>query len=322
MEILITGSIAYDYLMKFPGRFKEYLLPNMLDKVSLSFLVDSLKRNWGGVAANIAYNLALLGEHPKVMATAGRDFDQYREWLESHGVDTSAVIQVDDVFTASFFATTDLDNNQIASFYTGAMAYAKDHSIRETVGKMPDMVVISPNDPQAMTNYANECAEAGVPFMFDPSQQVIRLDADFLRHGIEHAHTLVVNEYEFELTQEKTGWKRDDILKRVKVLIVTLGEQGAVIYADGDEYRIPTVPPKRIADPTGVGDAFRAGVLKGMARGWPWDVTGRVGALCATYVLEQEAPQGHSYTPQEFVARYREYFDDDGVLDELLSQSP
>ncbi len=318
MDIVITGSIAFDYLMTFPGYFKDHLLADMLDRVSLSFLVDRLDKHFGGVAPNIAYTLALLGERPKVLGTAGRDFDQYRAWLEAAGVDTSPVAQLDDVFTASFFANTDKDNNQIASFYAGAMAYAKDHTLAGTLDRMPDLVVISPNDPQAMMNLAQECAEREIPFMFDPSQQVLRLDEDFLCHGIERAHILICNEYEFELICDKTGLDRETILGHVDVLIVTLGDRGSAIYVDGKEHRVPVVPVERIADPTGVGDAYRGGLLKGIALGWPWLLCGQVGAVCAAYVLEQVGTQNHRYTRAEFVERFRAHFDDGGRLDALL----
>ena len=319
MEIVITGSIAYDYLMTFPGYFKEHLLPDKLDRVSLSFLVDQLDKHFGGTAPNIAYTLALLGERPKVLGTAGKDFDPYREWLEAAGVDTSAIVQLDHVFTASYFANTDRDNNQIASFYAGAMAHAKDYTLANIVDSMPDLVVITPNDPTAMIQLKDECVANGVPFMFDPSQQVLRLDRDFLCSGIECANTLVCNEYEFELIQDKTRLDRDAILNHVQVLIVTLGAQGSVIYADGEEHRIPAAPVAHIVDPTGVGDAYRGGLLKGMALGWPWPISGRVGAVCAAYALEQVGPQNHRYSRQEFVQRFRASFDDEGLLDALLA---
>ncbi|MBN1287514.1 MAG: carbohydrate kinase family protein [Anaerolineae bacterium] len=317
MDIVITGSIAFDYLMTFPGRFKEHLIPDKLDRVSLSFLVDHLDKHFGGIAPNIAYTLALLGERPRVLGTAGKDFDEYRAWLETAGVDTSAVIQLDDVYTASFFANTDLDNNQIASFYAGAMARARDYTLAKTLVRMPDLVVISPNDPQAMTTIAGECREHGVRYLFDPSQQVLRLDKDFLCSGISGAYILICNEYEFELISQKTGLDRDAMLDHVAVLVVTLGDQGSVIYTGGDACRVPVAPVARIADPTGVGDAYRGGFLKGVAAGWPWELCGQVGAVCAAYVLEQVGTQNHRYTPAEFVARFRQTFDDKGLLDGL-----
>ncbi len=323
MDIVVTGSIAYDYLMRFPGRFKDHLIPENLHKVSLSFLVEDMSRHWGGVAANIAFNLALLGHRPRLFGTVGKDFADYRLWLEAVGVDTSTVVVIDRVFTASFFANTDQENNQIASFYSGAMAYAKDYTLAQTVPGTPDYVVISPNDPTAMNQLADECTERGIPFMYDPSQQVPRLDGSVLRHSIERCHTLIVNDYEWSMIRNKTGMEREDVLNHAKVLIITLGKQGAEIYTDGQCHPIPAfpVPDHAIADPTGVGDAFRAGILRGISLGWPWGVTGRAAALCAAYVLENVGTQSHRYSLPEFVARYRTAFDDKGVLDSLITRT-
>jgi adenosine kinase len=323
MDIVVTGSIAYDYLMRFPGRFREHFIAENMHKVSLSFLVEDMSRHWGGVAANIAFTLGLLGQRPRLMGTAGRDFSDYRAWLEGVGVDTSPVVVIEEVFTASFFANTDLENNQISSFYSGAMAYAKDYTLAQTVKGIPDYVVVSPNDPTAMNRLTDECNERGIPFMYDPSQQVPRLDGGVLRHSIERCHTLIVNEYEWSLISNKTGMSREDVLGRVNVLIITQGKQGAQIFADGQCHDIPAfpVPEHAIADPTGVGDAFRAGILCGMAHDWPWDVTGRLASLCAAYVLENVGTQTHRYIPQEFVARYRTAFDDRGLLDALITNA-
>jgi adenosine kinase len=317
-EIVITGSIAYDYLMRFPGKFREHLLLDKLDTISLSFLVDEMTRHWGGTGANIAFNLALLGRQPRLMGTAGRDFADYRTWLNAAGVDTSAVIVIDQVFTASFFANTDLENNQIASFYGGAMAFARDYSLVKTLGAKPDYVIISPNDPVAMERLVDECIAEHIPYMYDPSQQLPRLEADVLRRGVEHCHGLAVNEYEWNMLNRKTGLSQEDVLRQAKVLIRTLGKNGAEIFAEGQRYSIPIYPTENVVNPTGVGDAFRAGILCGMALGWSWDVAGRAGSLCAAYVLEQSGTQNHRFTPQEFVARYRLAFDDQGVLDSLL----
>jgi len=315
MNVIVTGSIAYDYLMTFPGRFAECILPDQLHCISLSFLVDEMRRQRGGCAANIAYNLALLGERPRLMGTVGQDFGEYRAWLEAHGVDTSLTREEPDLFTASFFVNTDLDGNQIASFYTGAMARARDLSLR---GLQADLVTISPNDPQAMVRYAAECRELGLPYLYDPSQQIIRLSADDLRAGLEGCALLVVNEYEFNLIQERTGLEAEAIRAAPAwACVVTCGAEGSRIWAEGRMYEIPIVPPGRVADPTGVGDAYRAGLIKGLALGVGWDLAGRMGALAATYALEQVGPQSHTYTPAGFVARFREHFDDGGMLDKM-----
>lgn len=318
MDILLSGSIAYDYLMTFPGLFHEHILPERLQSISLSFLVDSMTRQRGGTAPNIAYTLALLGEHPRLISPVGEDFEDYRAWLEKTGVDTSWARIIPGKYTASFFATTDRSNAQIASFYPGAMADAASLSIAD-VEKRPDLVVISPTDPGAMKKHAAECRELGIPYLFDPSQQVLRLEGDELALDMQGAHFLFVNDYEFGLISKKTGLDLDAMLKHVDIIVVTRGEQGASIYADGREVRVPVAPAERIVDPTGVGDAFRGGFLTGYARGWDWSLCGEMGALAATYCIEQNGPQNHHYTRPEFVARFRKSFDDRGKLDELLA---
>jgi adenosine kinase len=324
MDIAITGSIAYDYIMRFPGKFKDHIIPDKLDHISLSFLADEMSRHWGGVAANIGYTLGLLklDPRPKLVGTVGRDFGDYRTWLEAAGADTSTVRQFDEIFTASFFVNTDAVNNQIAFFYSGAMAHSRDYPLKEALsGQKPDLVVVSPNDPGGMQLYVDECHTEGIPFMYDPSQQVARLEGDDLQHGIDRCTILVCNEYEFDIIMQKTGLTRDQIIDRVPTVIVTLGEQGSAIYTDGTRIDVPVFPVEAIADPTGVGDGFRAGLLRGRAEGWSWELSGQVGALCATYVLENIGTQTHRFTPESFVARFRTAFDDDGALDSLLSVS-
>lgn len=319
MRVVISGSIAFDYLMRFPGRFREHLIEGKLDRISVSFLVETLVRERGGSGANIAYSLALLGERPILMGTAGSDFADYRAWLEVNGVDTSAVRVIPDVFTASFFANTDSENNQIGSFYTGAMAYSRGYRLAEAVQGKPDLVVIAPNDPVAMSELADECCESDVPFMFDPSQQVIWLDADFLRYGTEQCGILIVNEYEWAMIAKKTGLTREELVAQGKTLIVTHGSEGSHIYAGGEHIVIPVFPVTRIADPTGVGDAYRAGLLKGIACGFEWELCGQLGAVAAAYVLEHNGTQNHTYTLPQFVERFRTAFDDHGALDAWLA---
>jgi adenosine kinase len=311
MNIIVTGSIAFDYLMSFPGSFSEHLLPDHLARVSVSFLVDSMDKRRGGCAPNIAYTLALLGERPRLMGTAGQDFEEYRRWLEASGVDTSLVKVVDGKFTASFFCSTDKDGNQIALFYTGAMAHAGELSFRAVEGC--DLAIISPNDPAAMVQYAAECRTVSIPYLFDPSQQVARLSAEELREGVAGAYIVVCNDYEFEIIRQKTGMSEADVLRHTEALVVTRGEQGASILTSDRTIQIPAVPPRRIVDPTGVGDAFRAGFMKGLAMGAPHEVCGRLGSVAATYVLEHLGGQSHAYTLEEFAARYKEHF---GPLEE------
>lgn len=321
MNVIVTGSIAYDYLMRFPGKFVDHFILDQLHQVSLSFLVDEMTKHWGGVAANIAYNMALLGVRPKLMGTVGRDFGDYRQWLERAGVDCSTVRQHDDVFTASFFATTDLENNQIASFYGGAMAYADQYSLSEAYSGATDLVVISPNAPGAMDNLANECRAKGIRFVYDPSQQVPRLNGDQLRQQMQGAYAMIVNAYEAEIIGKKTGLSFDQLRENFEYLVITQGKRGSHIYHGSELIEVPAFPEVHIKDPTGVGDAYRAGLLRGLMAEWPARISGLVGGLCATYVLEQVGTQNHTYTPQEFIKRFRETFDDGGVLDELMTNT-
>jgi adenosine kinase len=306
MKIIVTGSIAYDYLMSFPGKFTELLLPDQLERISLSFLVDTMDKRRGGCAPNIAYSLALLGERPLLMATAGEDFGEYREWLNAAGVDTANVRQVAGKFTASFFCSTDQNNTQIASFYTGAMADAGELSFQGF--KDCGLAIISPNDPAAMMQYAGECRTLGIRHIFDPGQQCARMSGDELREGIIGATIVICNDYEFELIKEKTGLGEADILRASEALIVTRGEHGSSVITKAGRIDVPAVTPHRIVDPTGVGDAFRSGLMKGMALGLSYAVSAQLGSVAATYALEHLGGQSHSYTWAAFLERYQEHF--------------
>jgi adenosine kinase len=306
MSTVVTGSIAYDYLMSFPGKFTEHFLPEHMNRVSLSFLVDSMDKRRGGCAPNIAYTMALLGERPRLMATAGQDFDDYRRWLEAAGVDTSLVKQVADKFTASFFCSTDSENNQIASFYTGAMANAAELSFRTLEGIR--MVIISPNDPAAMVQYAEECRTLRIPFIWDPGQQCARMNGDELRAGLNGSAIVICNDYEFELIRQKTGLDEDGVFAHTGALIVTRGEQGSTVRYGSRNVAVPAVAPYKVVDPTGVGDAFRGGLLKGLATGADLEICCRLGSMAATYALEHLGGSSHAYTWEEFYTRYRTHF--------------
>lgn len=317
MKIACTGSIAFDYLMTFPGYFKEHILPESLHKLSLSFLVDSMVRQRGGTAPNIAHTLALLGNKPYLVGTVGEDFAEYREILNSRGVNTAYTKKIDGVFTASFFVNTDLSNAQIASFYTGAMQYATEVPIALMQPNLPDLVVISPNDPTAMDQYVTECVELGIPFLYDPGQQVVRSAPAELKRGAIQAQSLFVNDYEYELLKKHTGLTEAELLSSLEFMVVTMGEKGAVIYAHGETFEIPVVSTAHIVDPTGVGDAFRGGFLSGYSHGLDWQTCGQMGAMAATYCLEQRGTQVHSYTIDEYIDRYAENFGDASALSVL-----
>ena len=308
MTIAVTGSMAYDYIMSFPGRFADHILPDQIEILSVSFLVDSMRRERGGCGGNIAYNLALLGQPTLLMATVGQDAPEYVAWLRDQGVDTSGVLQLPDEFTASFFVSTDQDNNQIASFYTGAMAKASRLSFKDNNPEAIEIAIISPNDPVAMVRYARECQELGIPYIYDPSQQIPRLSPSELVEGIEGAKVLILNDYEFGMIKKQTGLSAGEIQELVEIVVITRGERGSVVRTCQGTWDIPIAPPRRIADPTGVGDAYRAGFITGMCRELSWDVVGQMGSLAAAYVLEEHGTQRHRYSLDSFRQRYRETF--------------
>ena len=313
MNIIVTGSVAFDYLMSFPGKFTEHFLPEHMSRVSLSFLVDTMDKRRGGCAPNIAYTLALLGERPRLMATAGQDFDDYRRWLDAAGVDTSLVKVVGGKFTASFFCSTDVDSNQIASFYTGAMANAGELSFR--TAEACGLAIISPNDPAAMVQYAEECRTLGIPYIWDPGQQCARMSGEELKEGLTGAAIVISNDYEFELIRQKTGLDEDTLLEHCEALVITRGEAGCSVVERHGRTDVPAVPPHQIVDPTGVGDAFRGGFMKGMARGDEYAVCARLGSVAATFALEHLGGQSHAYTLEEFRDRYEAHFGRVGALD-------
>lgn len=326
MNVVVTGSVAFDYIMSFPGHFSEHILPDKLDSISLSFLVDDMRRVYGGCAPNIAYSLALLGERPRLMASAGLDAGEYRDWLAEQGVDTSLLLICEDCFTASFFVNTDLDQNQIASFYTGAMARAHELSLYDIAPDpqspdKPDIVIISPNDPQAMAKYARECRELGISYIYDPSQQVARVGGEELVEGLTGAKLLILNDYEYSILQNKTGLDEAALLERAETIVVTMGEQGSRIITQDEVIRVPIARPDAVLEPTGVGDAYRAGLIVGMAHGFSWPVSGRIAALAAAYVIEHPGPQPKPYTLEDLVARYRANFGNTPELEVLLHRA-
>jgi adenosine kinase len=321
-RVIVTGSVAFDYLMRFPGHFVEHLIPDRLQRLSVSFLVDEMRRVPGGCGPNIAYGLALLGERPLLLASAGHDAAAYRHDLEEAGVDVSGLVLHADVFTASFFVSTDRDQNQIASFYTGAMARARELSIAGTGEGASSLVIVSPNDPAAMELYTEECRRLGIPFLYDPSQQVARLSGEALLEGIRGAAMLIVNDYELGIVSQKTGVSREALEAIVPVLVETHGAQGSTICVrEGAATRRFAIPAAGVdgeaVDPTGVGDAYRAGLIRGMRLGLPWDVAGRMGSVAAVFGLEAVGPQPPAYPIARFIERYERNFGSEPRLQEL-----
>lgn len=326
-SVLVTGSIATDYLMVFPGRFTEQLVSDKLDSLSLSFLVDELAIHRGGAAANIAFNLGCLGLSPVLVGAVGADFSEYGEWLSAHGVDTHAVHVSPDKHTARFLCTTDSDQNQIASFYAGAMAESTQIELKPIVDRLggTDLVVIGPCTPDAMLQHTQECRDQGYPFAADPSQQLASLDGDEIRRLVKGAAYLFTNEYERGLLERKTGWSNDDILEQVDVSVMTRGAKGVTVQRPGDPV-VTVAPPQELAkaDPTGVGDAFRAGFLAGVEWGVDDERAAQVGCMLATLVIESVGTQEHRLEPEPFLARFTEAYGADSaaeVADHLRASS-
>ena len=316
MSIIVTGSIATDYIMKYPGRFLEHILPEQ-GKISVSFLVEDKQMSRGGIGPNIAYTMALLGERPRLMGAVGQDFGDFRAWLEAQGIDTSLVVAYPGEFTATFTVITDLEQNQIAGFHAGAMSHGRDLTYHGLDLSAIDYTIISPHDPEGMLRNCAECRELGIKFIFDPSQQLARFDGAQVLAGMAGAYAMAVNDYELEVLKQKTGLDEAGILAQVELLVVTRGADGATLMSADRRVDVPVARPTTIADPTGVGDAFRGGLLTGLVRGYPWEVTGRIGALAATYCLEHVGTMNHRYTVAEFAARYRENFGDAPELKDL-----
>lgn len=306
-KILVTGSLAYDHIMDFPGRFADHILPDKIHTLNVSFLVDNLKKQWGGTAGNIAYNLTLLNERSTILAAAGSDFAPYKARLRVSGVDVSCIKEYQEDLTSTFFVMTDRSDNQISGFYLGVMKQAFRLSIKET-GLKFDLAIISPNDPQAMVNLAAECKKLKLSYIFDPGQQIPRLEPKDILNCIEGATVVIGNDYEIEMICRKTKKNISWLLGRVGVLIITKGDQGSEIITKDKRFFIPPVKTKKPVDPTGAGDAYRAGLIKGILNRCSWDISGRLGSLCAVYAVEKYGTQEHSYTPKEFMIRYERNF--------------
>ncbi len=306
MSLLICGSLAYDNIMVFPGRFKEHILADQLHILNVAFLVPEMRKEFGGCAGNIAYNLRLLGEQPRMMATVGDDFPVYASRLDGFGLNQDFVSTIDGTLTAQAYITTDLDDNQITAFHPGAMDHSHQNKVPTDAGIT--MGMISPDGRQGMIEHAQQFVAAGIPFIFDPGQGLPMFDGNDLKQFVEQATWVAVNDYEGQLLQERTGWSLEEIAARVSAVIVTRGGAGSSIYAGGVEYQIPAVTPAEILDPTGCGDAYRAGLVFGISRGLSWEDTGRLASLIGARKIAHRGTQNHEMSladlQQEFASAF------------------
>jgi adenosine kinase len=306
MSALICGSLAYDTIMVFPDQFKNHILPDKVHILNVSFLVPRMRREFGGCAGNIAYNLKLLGGDPIPMATVGQDFGPYREYFAELDIRLDQVKVIDELFTPQAFITTDLDNNQITAFHPGAMMRSYENHVRDVPGV--SFGIVSPDGRDGMLQNAQEFADAGIPFIFDPGQAMPLFNGEELRNFIELAGYVTVNDYESNLLQERTGWDEKTIAGKVKAYIITRGPQGALIHADGKSWDIPPAHERRITDPTGCGDAFRAGLIFGIEKGYDWLTIGRIGNLMGALKVEFPGTQNQRFDHAEFAEQFRQQF--------------
>jgi len=304
---LICGSVAFDTILVFPDQFKSHILPDKIHILNVSFLVPEMRREYGGCAANIAYGLTLLGDRALPMATVGHDFGPYRERMVSLGLSLEHIKVIDEAFTAQAFITTDLDDNQITAFHPGAMQYAHLNKVSDVRAKV-GLGIVAPDGRQAMIDHAEQFSAAGIPFIFDPGQGLPMFTGAELEHFIERAAWMAVNDYEWGLVHQKTGLTQAQITDKVKALIVTQGAEGSVVYTKERTWTIPCVKPKAVVDPTGCGDAYRAGLIHGLLHGLDWETTGRLASLMGAIKIETRGPQNHQFTRPELLRRYRETF--------------
>ncbi|MFA6179365.1 MAG: carbohydrate kinase family protein [Candidatus Methylopumilus sp.] len=318
MQTLICGSLAFDTIMVFPDRFKNHILPEKIHMINVAFLVPEMRREFGGTAGNIAYNLQLLEGEPLIMATVGDDFGSYTQWLNNHNINTSHIKKIDHSFTAQAFITTDLDDNQITAFHPGAMNDSHQNSVKDT--QDVSLAIIAPDGREGMFQHARECHEAGIPFLFDPGQGLPMFNGEELLHFIELADYLAVNDYEAQLLQEKTGLTIDELATKVKALIVTLGVNGSSIYAEGQRFDIPCVKAHEVVDPTGCGDAYRAGLLYGIVRGWDWPTCGRLASVMGAIKIASRGGQNHKPTRAEIEYLYSQVLVNETMANEAFAK--
>jgi len=305
--IIITGSLAFDFIMNYPGRFADQIIPEKIHILNLSFLTEKLNKNLGGTAGNIAYNLSLLRKKTAILATAGKDFGLYKKFLSKSGVLTKYIKIIEDDYTSNYFAVVDQSDNQIGGFYSGAMAKAKTLSLR-TIKEKIDFVVISPTDPEAMIKFAKECKQLKIPYLFDPGMQLPRLSREQLQKGVFGAEILIGNDYEINLSQKKLKLNKRSLLTKVKILITTLAEKGSLIETKKKTIKIKTAKPKEICDPVGAGDAYRGGFIAGYTNGLNLKTCGQMGAVCAVYTVEKYGTTTHKFSKKQFCQRYKNNF--------------
>ncbi|MES1938534.1 carbohydrate kinase family protein [Salinisphaera hydrothermalis] len=306
MSALICGSFAFDTIMVYSGQFKNEILPDQVHMLNVSFLVPDMRREFGGCAGNIAYSLALLGGDGQAMGTVGKDFDDYADWMDQHGISRDYIKRIDDAYTAQAYITTDMDDNQITAFHPGAMNHAHEQAVPTDAGIT--LGIVSPDGKDGMVSHAQQFADAGIDFIFDPGQGLPMFNGAELKTIIDQATYLTVNDYEAKLVCDRTGLSEADIAAKLDALVVTKGAKGSVIYADGKTYEIPTGNPSALSDPTGCGDAFRAGLIYGLQQGYDWEITGRVASLMGTIKIERPGTQNHRFTMDEFKTRFAKEF--------------
>ena len=306
MTALICGSIAYDNIMSFDESFKSHILPEQIHILNVAFLVPKMRRDFGGCALNIAYNLKLLGEDPLPMGTAGKDFGSYEVWLKERGIRQDYIRVLEETFTAQAFIITDIDDNQITAFHPGAMSYSQRNKVSDA--QEVTLGIISPDGRDGMIQHAEEFALAEIPFVFDPGQGLPMFDGSELRRFVEKANWVTVNHYEWELLKERTGWDVNDFKDNLQALIVTQGGEGSTIYTPENDYQIPIVIPSAVCDPTGCGDAYRAGLLYGLLHGYDWMTTGCIASLMGAIKIESHGTQNHHFELEEFERRFEASF--------------
>jgi len=306
MSALICGSVAYDNIMVFEDSFKNHILPDKIHMLNVAFLVPKLRREFGGCATNIAYNLKMLGEEPLPMATVGQDYEPYRKRLKELGIKQTYIRQLDNTFTAQAFITTDLSSNQIIAFHPGAMNFSEKNKVSDA--KNVKIGMVSPDGRTGMIKHAEQFKKKKIPFIFDPGQGMPMFNGDDLRKFVEEASWVTVNDYEWELLKDRTGWTEKDVTARVDALIVTLGGKGSEIHTKDNTYTIPAATPKSVQDPTGCGDAYRAGLLYGLLKKLDWETTGRIASLMGSIKIEHQGPQNHKFTLEQFKKRYKAAF--------------